>query len=72
MRNNSGPSILPCGTPDVTGSRLEDLLLIDTHWNLEDRYALNQDHRWPEIPMAPSLCRPESMMWNCVESFANV
>ena len=31
MRNNSGPSILPCGTPDVTGSRLEDLLLIDTH-----------------------------------------
>ena len=33
----AGPSTEPCGTPDVTGRRLEIVDPMRTHWNLSDR-----------------------------------
>ena len=32
IKNISGPSTVPCGTPDKTGTELEDSLSDMTHW----------------------------------------
>ena len=34
IKNKRGPSILPCGTPLVTGKKDDIALLIQTHWHL--------------------------------------
>ena len=34
IRNNSGPRILPCGTPEMTGRVGETDWPTDTHWTL--------------------------------------
>jgi hypothetical protein len=37
-RNNRGPSIEPCGTPEVTGRKSELSPSITTLWVLSDKY----------------------------------
>jgi len=51
MRKSRGVRILPWGTPDNTGSKLELWLLIETHWVLDDRYASIHFQRIPVIPI---------------------
>ena len=31
LMNNKGPSMLPCGTPEITDKQLDKLLLTETH-----------------------------------------
>ena len=40
MRKSIGPSVLPCGTPDNTGNRLDSRPLIGTHCSQPKKYAL--------------------------------
>lgn len=49
-RNKRGPSMLPCGTPEITGNIEELPLLIHTYWCLLERYSRNHLHRLPTTP----------------------
>ena len=50
IANKSGPSILPCGTPEETGRKFEFSLFMLTHWLRLARYPWNHLSRLPEMP----------------------
>ena len=50
MRKSRGPKIFPCGTPECTGSKLDEKTSILTKCILFGRYTFTHDHKGPVIP----------------------
>lgn len=42
IKNKTGPSTDPCGTPDVTGTFLDGMFSITTNWDLSNKKSLIQ------------------------------
>ena len=55
IRNKSGPRILPCGTPEMTGRADEKQPLILTCCLLPVKYSFNQLHVFPVMPVFHSF-----------------
>ena len=59
--NNRGPRMLPCGTPEATGTRSDNVLSITTHCCLLKRYARKKANAEPEMPRFYNLVSN----WSC-------
>ena len=62
IRNRTGPSTEPCGTPLLTDWRLDTFNPSTTHWDLFERYDSNQ---WRDVPLTTyraNFCR--SISWS--------
>ena len=57
VRNNSGPSTDPCGTPEVTGEEVDVAPSQMTVWILLVRKESIQDKRFPWIPYLTHLLK---------------
>src|SRR6218665_2088450 len=55
IKNNSGPRIDPCGTPQVILEVIEVTPLTRTNWVLLFRYSVNHDLTTPLIPKLSNL-----------------
>ena len=72
MINKIGPSIVPWGTPEITGDQSEQLPLNTTRCLLFVKKFLIRSKRESSIPFRCSFSNNETLMWHAVESLGEI
>ena len=64
IRNSSGPKLLPCGTPQVTGFEFDRWSLTQHFWVRSVRYDLPHLRLFGSTPQFPNFCN--IILWSNV------
>ena len=72
MINRIGPSIVPWGTPEITGDQSEQLPVNMTRCLLFVKKFLIHSNRESSIPCRCSFSNNETLMWHAVEGLGEI